>query len=223
MLKLLSRGLASAVLMTGLFAASQASAATICSNCLYGNTAGVYLGAHNSNALDGSGFRRENLVNTTGSTITGITDTWIFDLQPIGANAQINANFLPISPLLISNFTISLYSVVSYTNPSGLIGNALGNSGLVTAFTLGALQGSSVPTGIGASTLFPVVLPAGTYAFQITYDLAVSPLVGTPATPLTSEYSGQLRALPIPEPGSLALVGLALVGAAAASRRSRKA
>lgn len=212
-MKQLSRIASAVALAAGLFASSQASATTICSNCLYTAAGATFLGAHNANTFDISGFRRE----IPGvAVLTHVIDTWVFDLFPVGANAQVNASFIPIIPSAFSNFTINLFSAAGSTCALGM-GNSLGTAGFCSAVGLGPLLGTSVAF-TGGANLFPVpLLAAGRYAFQVEYDANVLP-VGQQST-----YSGQLTISRLPEPGSLALVGLALVAAAAGLRSSRKA
>ena len=212
-MKQLSRIASAAALAAGLFASTQAMALTVCNNCLYTAAGATFLGAHNSNTFDISGFRRE----IPGvAVVTNVIDTWVFDLAPVGANTQINANFIPIIPSAFSNFRVDLYSAAGSTCNNG-IGDSLGIGGFCSAVGLGALLGTSVGVAGGAN-LFPVsLIAAGRYAFQVVYTANVLP------TGQSSTYSGQLTVSRVPEPGSLALVGLALVGAAAGLRRSRKA
>jgi len=208
----LTRLAAAALLAAGAFAGGQASAATICSNCLYTAAGATYLGVHDANNFDGSGFRRENLLGP----VPFVQDTWVFDLQPVGGTAQINANFIPLVPNSLPGFTVNLFAVSSYNCPNG-IGNSSGTTGFCPSVTtVGPSLATSIPA-VGGANVFPVGLSAGSYAFVITYSVAA--LGGGQ----TAEYSGQLRMAPIPEPGSLALVGLALVGAAVGVRRARKA
>lgn len=212
-MKQLSRIASALALAAGLFASSQASALTICSNCLYTAAGATNLGTHNSTTNDTSGFRRDDLMN---SSLVGIpvTDTWAFELQPVGGRAQLNANFLPLIPSAFSSYVINIYSS---TNTCALgIGNSTGTTGFCSSIVLGALQGTSV-TGVGNTNLFPVTLLAGSYAMVVSYIL-------NPIGSDVAQYSGQLLiSRAIPEPGSLALAGLALIGVAASLRRSRKA
>ena len=219
--------IASAVALTvGLFAASQASAATICANCLYSGSGATFLGAHNPNAGDSSGFRHDGIVvppAPSGPTPPlFFNDFWIFDLFPVGGTAQVNANFLPLSSAF-SNFRVRLFNATGTVCSNG-IGSSTG--GLLTGYCptvmQGALLGSSVPAGSGAD-LFPVsLLSAGRYMFVV--DGFANYLGNNgDGSRRTAEYSGQIRVDVIPEPTTLALAGLALVGIAVSARRNRKA
>ena len=219
--------IASAVALTvGLFAASQASAATICANCLYSGSGATFLGAHNPNAGDSSGFRHDGIVvppAPSGPTPPlFFNDFWIFDLFPVGGTAQVNANFLPLSSAF-TNFRVRLFNATGTVCSNG-IGSSTG--GLLTGYCptvmQGALLGSSVPAGSGAD-LFPVsLLSAGRYMFVV--DGFANYLGNNgDGSRRTAEYSGQIRVDVIPEPTTLALAGLALVGIAVSARRNRKA
>lgn len=217
--------IASAVgLVAGLLGAGQAMAVNVCVNCLYTAAGPTYLGSLNPTTADTANFRRENLANTGSSTIS-VTDTWLFDISPAG-NAQMTASFNPFfgSTTRISNFTSVLRDVTGASCVGQ--GNATGTSGNCTSISFGSLSvngfASSTLTPSGnvqsGSVVFPTFLNAGRYAFQFTYNLA-------PENGQLSDYSGQISvsAAKVPEPGTLALAGLALVGVAAAARRNRKA
>ena len=59
-----------------------------------------------------------------------------------------------------------------------------------------------------------VAAPAGTYLARVTGTV-------TNSNAANAGYSGQISTLNVPEPGSLALAGLALFGAAAAMRKRK--
>lgn len=219
--------IASAVaLATGALVSGQASAATICSNCewnaLPAPVAGMFIGAHDSRTFDDSGFRHSQM---WVASATAFNDVWVFDLAPVGAFTQINANFIPIQPSAFSGFNVAIREVLSSTCTNGKA-NSSGTSGGCSAVTLGATLASSINAGANAD-IFPVALAAGRYAFQVSGTLnamggSTDPVTGV-FTPRFSQYSGQLTTSEIPEPGTLALAGLAMVGVAASLRRSRKA
>ena len=194
-MKQLSRIAAAAVLAAGSLVAGQAYSAEICSNCSY--TGDTYLGLHNALTFDTSGFRHNSI--GTGA----FSDTWIFDFTPT-ADGEVNANFLPSTS--ITGFVVTLRAV-----------DILGVCGATGASCVGSSLGAVLVTGVTTATnaiLSWNDLAAGRYAIQV-FGTGIS-------TSGAAQYSGQL-ALSVPEPGSLALVGLALVGAAAGLRRTRKA
>lgn len=194
-MKQLSRVAAAAALAAGSLFAGQVMAAEICNNCSY--TGDTYLGMHNTLTFDTSGFRH----NAIG--VGAFTDTWIFDFAPAGAG-EANANFIPSTS--ITGFAINLRSVI-----------VPGACGVAGTSCVGSVLGAVLAPGTTSLTnaIFSWSnLAAGRYAVQVSGTNSN----GTGA----AQYSGQL-ALAIPEPTSLALVGLALLGAAAGLRRSRKA
>ena len=221
-MKQLSR-IASAVALTvGLFAASQASAATICSNCLYSGSGATFLGAHNANAGDSSGFRHD-LIAIPGPGPLYFNDTWIFDLFPIGGSAQVNANFVPISPSAFSSFRVRMFEATGTSCTNGMATAAGGLlTGYCPAVVQGALLGTSVAAGANADLLPVSLLTAGRYMFVVDGFANYLGLNGD-GSPRQAQYSGQLQIDQLPEPTTLALAGLALVGIAASARRSRKA
>jgi hypothetical protein len=203
----LSKALASAAVASLAMLATHASAAIICAGCAYvggfndsiGTGTGTYLGAHNATTFDISpGFFGE--FNTIAAA-TSFNHTWLFDFAPAGS-ASVNANFLS-PPDTISGFLVELFTVNSAT--CGATGSAC------TAVSLGASQATGVNVGNSSNIGF-TALAAGSYAFVVS---------GT-ALNRDAQYSGQLATAPqrIPEPATLALVGMALLGAAAARRKS---
>lgn len=210
--------IASAVaLAAGALVAGQASATTICSNCEWNSlaapVAGMFIGAHDSRNADDSGFRHSQM---WVASPTAFNDIWVFDLSPVGAYAQINANFIPISPSAFSGFNVAIREVLSSTCTNGQA-NSTGTTGGCSAVTLGATLASSVNAGANAD-IFPVALAAGTYAFQVSGTLNALGLTSTGAQRF-AQYSGQLTTSELPEPGTLALAGLAMIGVAASLRR----
>ena len=208
-----------ALLAVGALSAGQASANTICANCEWNSApgfSGTFVGSHDSRNADESGFRHTQMWVPVA---TAFNDVWVFTLDPVGAFTQINANFIPIVPTAFSGFNVSIREVTAFSCPT--VANALGTSGGCTGVVLGATLANSVNSGASAD-IFPVALAAGTYAFQVSGTLNALGTTSTGALRF-AQYSGQLVTSEIPEPGTLALAGLAMLGVAASVRRARKA
>jgi hypothetical protein len=205
--KQLSRIAAAAALAGGALFASQASATIICTACSYNQATNgnLYVGALNSTTGDLSFVNSGNTANTPGA----FSHTYVFDFAPIGSVAS-NLVFLPTSE--ISNFTLTLFSATS--GACSPLAAGVGTGGCA-ALMLGAPIAAANNIGGFVVDLPFTAVPAGRYAVRVTGTVAV----GLP----NSGYSGQISTQNVPEPGSLALAGLAMVGAAFAARRARKA
>ncbi len=193
-----SKFLSTVALIAGLAAAGGASASPICDpECpvVGGNTLSVYLGNFNTLAFDTGGFRHTNLPAGT------FNDYWIFDFAPSGS-AAVSASFTPVGG--ITGFQWSIQALMS-DNGCNVVAADCGAVSLGSTFLSG---GVGLPIG--------TILNAGRYGLYVTGNAVMNPTASIP------RYSGQLATGPgnvVPEPASLALVSLAMIGMAAGLRR----
>lgn len=202
----LTRVAAAAALALGAFAGGQAVAGPVCNSCEY--TGNTYLGQHNPTTGEGAGF--QHTFGILNAPLPPFSDVWVFDFAPAG-NFQLNASW-QTTPNGITGFGINLYQLA--VNPTcGALGTSCAPANILAG---AALIGSAVEVGVGLGlyNLPSQVLQSGWYAFQ-----AVGTVTGSGQQ---TRYSGQIGTSRIPEPATLGLVGVALLGAAAMSRRSRK-
>jgi PEP-CTERM motif len=182
-----------AAVVSGLVASGAASADPVCNpSCIVtgGSTASVYFGNFDATTFDSAGFRHNELA-------TGVfSDYWVFDFTPTGT-AEVSASFNPSA--FINGFSWAIRSVFT-DNGCNVVNASCG------AVTLGSTVHLSGIAGVNGAT----VLNAGRYQLYVT-----GTNVGTAGI---AQYSGEMSTF-VPEPGSLALVGLALAGLVVGTRR----
>ena len=197
----LRRILIGATAVTGLALGMQsANAATICSGCeVIDGAPATYIGLYNPENFDNGTFNHTDIQVDVGPN-TAFNDFLIFDLDPSG-RGSISADFTQFTR--IGDFEGALWtdggSDCGSTSPSAC-------ASVVPGTELYRVSASDDRWEIIANGL-----AAGRYIIQVS---------GTTRESGPSSYSGQLSF--VPEPGTLALLGLGLFGVAAASRRRRR-
>jgi hypothetical protein len=180
------------------FGIQGANATTICAGCeSIDGAAGTYIGGYNPDTLDEGTFNHTGIQNDVGAN-TAFEDFFVFDLDP-GGSGSISADFTQTTRIL--NFRGELWS-------DG--GSTCDTSGVETACSA-ISPGTLIGFADATNDRWEIVansLPAGRYIIRIT---------GSTRPSGSSTYSGQLSF--VPEPGTLALLGLGLLALGVAPRR----
>jgi len=185
-----------ALVAAGAMTSTTAMAAPVCTGCSWITGGNVYLGSYDPMVGETGTFTHASIPDGA------FVDTWWFDLNPAG-QAAINAIFIPSAE--VSGFKIELFGPGSAT--CGAVGEACSgpfSPGLLVA------TGDTAPNFV--SNIDFETLAAGKYSFVVSGSAAPG---GLPQ----HSYSGNLTTEAIPEPGTLALAGVALLAFGAARRR----
>ena len=212
------KSLAAVALAAGALFSGSAMAAAVCSGCGF-NGAGsgnIYFGVHNPANSDLSAGVNHSLINdnSVGAPATlSFDDAFFFDINPAG-RAEIQGSFTPsgnVSGLTASLWTVTASSCSPVTNPNTLTASP----GTCSGVTYGS-QVAPISTIAGFFLSLPFTdVAVGRYAVRVS---------GTAQNNgITNGYSFNMTTTNIPEPATLALVGLGLVGAGFVARRRKTA
>jgi len=195
---LLATGFAASVLA---LAAAPAHAAPVG----WSSTNNTFLGNFSTTfPLNGFSFGVNNTQLAAGAAFM---HTWIFNLNPT-AFTEFSYSYTPSAG--ISDFTANIFNASDFVC-AVVAGSSCGTVGTIGSLALGT---TSLPPPFSSLGLGSSILGVGQYAFQISGKTAVGIT--------NANYTGNVSLNAVPEPGSLALLGLGLAGLAAATRRKQK-
>jgi hypothetical protein len=181
-------------------ASAPASAGTICTGCeAIDGAAGTWLGEYDPTTFDNGTFNHTGIEEDVGPN-SPFNDFFVFDVSGHGAGS-ISADFTTFTA--ISDFEGALWTDGGSTCDTASVPGACSS----------VLPGEELFRASASGDRWEIMaldLPVGRYIIQVT---------GTTRAMGPSSYSGQLSFVEVPEPGSLALLGIALAGLGIARRR----
>jgi hypothetical protein len=192
-------------LLAGAFLWGNASAVVVCDSCDYqpGPSVASNLGLHNPNTGDNSTFS-----NATTGQNGDFANWWVFEVDPAGA-ASVNAIFLPLRNIV--DFAVKLYKV----DQSVCNANTASQAGSCSSVDVGVQVGNGNTTPSFATALDFTPTLAGTYAFSIT-----GTILNLGAT-MPASYTGNLQVAAVPEPSTMLMAGLGVLGLGLFRRKLR--